>query len=75
LNDDYTPMDFVVMILQKIFHMNSAKAVQVMLTVHNQGKAICGIYPKDIAATKVNQVLSFARQHQHPLHCTMEIHE
>jgi len=72
LNDDFTPMEFVVMILEQLFGMNREKATRVMLAVHQQGKGVCGVYPKDVAATKVEQVVAFARQHQHPLACVME---
>ena len=72
LNDDYTPMDFVVAVLQTIFFMNREQATQIMLKVHREGMGVCGIYPKDVAATKVEQVVSFAKQHQHPLQCVME---
>jgi len=72
LNDDYTPMEFVVLVLQKFFKMGREKATQVMLKVHQEGKGVCGLFPRDIAATKVEQVCSFARQHQHPLQCMME---
>lgn len=72
LNDDYTPMDFVVMVLQKFFSMTREQATQVMLKVHREGMGVCGIFPKDVAATKVEQVSSYARQHQHPLACVME---
>jgi len=72
LNDDYTPMDFVVAVLQTIFTMNREQATQIMLKVHREGMGVCGIYPKDVAATKVEQVVSFAKQHQHPLQCVME---
>lgn len=72
LNDDYTPMDFVVLVLEKLFHLGREQATLIMLKVHREGKGICGVYPKDIAATKVEQVLAFARQHQHPLQCVME---
>ena len=72
LNDDYTPMDFVVAVLQTIFTMNSEQATQIMLKVHREGMGVCGVYPKDVAATKVEQVVSFAKQHQHPLQCVME---
>lgn len=72
LNDDYTPMDFVVVVLQKFFHMSRERATTIMLTVHRQGRGVCGIYPRDIAATKVEQVTAFARHHQHPLACVME---
>lgn len=71
-NDDYTPMDFVIDVLQKFFSMDNDKANQVMLTVHYQGKAVCGVYSRDIAETKVMQVNQYARAHEHPLLCTME---
>jgi ATP-dependent Clp protease adaptor protein ClpS len=72
LNDDYTPMDFVVVVLQKFFGMNREQATVVMLQVHRAGKGICGVFPHDVAATKVEQVSAFAQQHQHPLACVME---
>jgi ATP-dependent Clp protease adaptor protein ClpS len=72
LNDDYTPMDFVVEILEKFFGMNREKATHVMLTVHIHGKAVCGIYTRDIAETKAAQVNEYAREHQHPLLCDIE---
>lgn len=72
LNDDYTPMDFVVGVLQRFFGMDREKATRVMLAVHHDGKGLCGIYPRDVATTKVEQVSGFARQHQHPLACVME---
>jgi len=72
LNDDFTPMEFVVEVLQQLFHMNREKATQVMLQVHTQGHGVCGVYTKDVAATKVEQVLQFAKAHQHPLQCVME---
>lgn len=72
LNDDYTPMEFVVAVLQRFFGMDRERATQVMLKVHTEGVGICGIYPKDIAGTKVEQVTRFARDNQHPLQCTME---
>ena len=72
LNDDYTPMDFVVMVLQKFFALSREKATQVMLKVHKEGIGVCGVYPRDVAATKVEQVKSYAKQHQHPLQCVME---
>ncbi len=72
LNDDYTPMEFVVMVLQRFFGMDRERATQVMLKVHTEGVGICGVYPKDIAGTKVEQVTRFARDNQHPLQCTME---
>jgi ATP-dependent Clp protease adaptor protein ClpS len=72
LNDDYTPMDFVVMVLQKFFSLSREKATQIMLKVHREGAGVCGVYPRDVAATKVEQVTAFARQQQHPLRCVME---
>ncbi len=72
LNDDFTPMEFVVIVLQKFFGMGREKATQVMLAVHREGRGVCGLYPRDIASTKVDQVCSFSRQHQHPLQCVME---
>lgn len=72
LNDDYTPMDFVIVVLQKFFGMDRERATRVMLQVHKEGMGICGVFPRDIASTKVEQVVSFARQHQHPLACVME---
>ncbi len=72
LNDDYTPMEFVVVILQKFFLMTREKATQVMLRVHREGMGICGIFPKDVATTKVQQVVGYARKYQHPLQCVME---
>jgi len=72
LNDDYTPMDFVVGVLQRFFGLNRERATQVMLKVHREGMGVCGIFPRDVAATKVEQVKSHAKQHQHPLQCVME---
>jgi ATP-dependent Clp protease adaptor protein ClpS len=72
LNDDFTPMEFVVIVLQQFFSMDRERATRVMLQVHTEGSGVCGIFPKDVAATKVEQVVSFARQHQHPLACVME---
>ncbi|MEL7449684.1 MAG: ATP-dependent Clp protease adapter ClpS [Pseudomonadota bacterium] len=72
LNDDYTPMEFVVDVLQKIFSMDRTKATRVMLEVHTRGKGVCGLYTYEIAETKVAQVNAYSRQHQHPLLCTME---
>ena len=72
LNDDYTPMEFVVDVLERIFGMNRTTATRVMLEVHTKGKGVCGVFTYEIAETKVAQVLGFARQHQHPLLCTME---
>jgi ATP-dependent Clp protease adaptor protein ClpS len=71
-NDHYTTMDFVVEVLMKIFHMSAAQATQVMLDVHKQGFGVCGVYPLDIAATKVTQVHDMARSRQFPLKCTYE---
>jgi ATP-dependent Clp protease adaptor protein ClpS len=72
LNDDYTPMDFVIVVLQKFFAMNREQATRVMLQVHQKGIGVCGVFPKDIAVTKVAQVSTYAREHQHPLACVME---
>src|SRR4026209_1087489 len=72
LNDDYTPMDFVVMVLQKFFALSREKATQIMLKVHREGIGVCGIYPRDVASTKVQQVAAYSRKHQHPLQCVME---
>ncbi|MDR3427135.1 MULTISPECIES: ATP-dependent Clp protease adapter ClpS [Silvimonas] len=75
LNDDFTPMEFVVAVLQTFFSMQREQATVVMLKVHTEGRGICGVFPKDIAATKVAQVTEHARQHQHPLQCIMEVNE
>ncbi|MCP4042864.1 MAG: ATP-dependent Clp protease adapter ClpS [Gammaproteobacteria bacterium] len=72
LNDDYTPMDFVVLILEQFFSMPRDKATRVMLQIHTQGKGMCGQYTRDIAETKVLQVNNFSRENQHPLMCAME---
>ena len=72
LNDDFTPMDFVITVLQKFFGMDREQATRIMLKVHTEGRGLCGVYPRDIAATKVEQVAAFAREHQHPLACVME---
>jgi ATP-dependent Clp protease adaptor protein ClpS len=72
LNDDYTPMDFVVTVLQTVFAMSREKATQVMLQVHRQGMGVCGTYTREVASVKVDQVVDIARRHQHPLQCTME---
>ncbi|WP_068077385.1 ATP-dependent Clp protease adapter ClpS [Novosphingobium lentum] len=72
LNDDYTPMEFVVMCLKRFFHMDLEQATRVMLHVHQKGVGVCGVFPYEIAETKVNQVMDFARQNQHPLQCTLE---
>ena len=72
LNDDYTPMEFVILVLQRFFSLDTEQATRIMLKVHNEGRGVCGVFPRDIAATKVDQVSAFARQHQHPLACIME---
>ena len=72
INDDYTPMEFVVEILESVFGMERGKATRVMLEVHTKGKGICGVFSYEIAETKVAQVTSIAREQQHPLLCTME---
>ena len=75
INDDYTPMEFVVEVLELFFLMNREQATQVMLTVHTQGKGVCGVYTRDIAETKAAQVNQYAREHQHPLLCEIEASE
>ncbi|MDK3016981.1 ATP-dependent Clp protease adapter ClpS [Pseudodonghicola flavimaris] len=75
LNDDYTPMEFVVHVLERFFNMTHAQAFEVMLTVHKKGVAVVGVFSHEIAETKVGQVMDFARRHQHPLQCTMEKEE
>ena len=72
LNDDYTPMEFVVVVLQKFFAMTRERATQVMLKVHREGIGVCGVYPRDVASTTVQLVASYSRKHQHPLQCVME---
>ena len=72
LNDDYTPMEFVVMCLKRFFNMDLEQATRVMLHVHQRGVGVCGVFPYEIAETKVNQVMDFAKEHQHPLQCTLE---
>ena len=72
LNDDYTPMEFVIYVLQSIFKKNYEDAKTIMLTIHNEGKGICGVFPLDIAETKANQVVEFARINQHPLECKVQ---
>jgi ATP-dependent Clp protease adaptor protein ClpS len=72
LNDDYTPMEFVVLCLQRFFRMNMEEATRVMLHVHQKGVGVCGIFSYEVAETKVGQVIDFARQNQHPLQCTLE---
>ena len=71
-NDDYTPMDFVIEVLRRFFNMNEDKATDIMLAIHYKGKGLCGTYSAEIAETKVDQVLRFAKENQHPLKCTME---
>ena len=72
LNEDYTPMDFVIVVLQKFFGMSREQATRIMLKVHKEGAGICGVFPRDVAATKVELVTGYAREHQHPLACVME---
>jgi len=72
LNDDFTPMDFVVTVIQKFFGLDREQATRIMLKVHREGVGVCGVFPRDVAATKVEQVITYARQHQHPLACVME---
>tara|TARA_B100000029_G_scaffold326473_1_gene318927 strand:+ start:798 stop:1100 length:303 start_codon:yes stop_codon:yes gene_type:complete len=72
LNDDYTPMEFVVFLLQKLFHKNNDEATKIMLHVHQNGVGVCGVFPYEIAETKVIQVLETAKKNDHPLQCTME---
>ena len=72
LNDDYTPMEFVVLVLQRFFKMDMEEATRVMLQVHQRGVGVCGVFSYEVAETKVAQVLDFARQNQHPLQCTLE---
>ena len=72
LNDDYTPMEFVVYVLERFFGMGLDQATRVMLHVHQKGVGVCGVYTFEVAEAKVTQVMDFAREHQHPLQCTME---
>lgn len=72
LNDDYTPMEFVVLILQSFFNKNLEEATEIMMHVHRKGVGLCGVYTREVAETKVGQVLAAARQAEHPLQCTME---
>ena len=72
MNDDYTPMEFVILVLERFFKKSRAEATQIMLHVHQKGMGVCGLYPYEIAETKVVQVMDFARKNQHPLQCTME---
>jgi ATP-dependent Clp protease adaptor protein ClpS len=72
LNDDFTPMEFVVVVLERVFYKNREEATRIMLHVHQKGIGVCGFYTREIAETKVRQVMLFASQNQHPLQCTME---
>ncbi len=72
INDDFTTMEFVIEVLKTFFAMTQERATMIMLQIHNEGSAVCGVYPKDIAGTKVAQVMAFATQHGHPLRCRME---
>lgn len=72
LNDDFTPMEFVIIVLQKFFAMNSDRATNVMLHIHQRGVGVCGVFTYEIAETKVGQVMDFSRRNEHPLQCTME---
>jgi len=72
LNDDYTPMEFVILVLERFFAIGHSQATEIMLTVHKKGLAVVGVFPHEIAETKVSQVMDFAQRHQHPLQCTME---
>ncbi|WP_091960945.1 ATP-dependent Clp protease adapter ClpS [Marinospirillum celere] len=75
LNDDFTPMEFVVEVLIRFFHMDMEKASQIMLAVHTEGKATCGVFTRDVAETKAALVVDFARENQHPLMCNVEVAE
>ena len=72
MNDDYTPMEFVILVLERFFKKSKAEATQIMLHVHQKGMGVCGLYPYEIAETKIVQVMDFAKKNQHPLQCTME---
>ncbi len=72
LNDDYTPMEFVIHVLQRVFRLSIEDATQVMLHVHHKGVGLCGVFPFDVAETKVTLVMDYARKHEHPLQCTLE---
>ena len=72
INDDYTPMEFVVLTIQRFFNKSLEQATQIMLQVHTKGVGVCGVYPRDIAETKMNQVIKYARDSQHPLQCLVE---
>lgn len=71
-NDDYTPMEFVIYVLENFFGQSPERATQIMLKVHTEGRGICGLFPRDVAQSKVDQVMDFAKKHQHPLMCGME---
>ena len=73
LNDDYTPMEFVVETIERFFNKSREQATQIMLKVHTEGAGVCGVYPKDTAETKMNQVLTHAKESQHPLQCVIEL--
>ncbi|GLR63121.1 ATP-dependent Clp protease adapter ClpS [Marinospirillum insulare] len=75
LNDDFTPMEFVVEVLMFYFHMDMEKATQVMLDVHQKGRGVCGVFSKDVAETKAALVIDFARENEHPLMCNVEVAE
>ncbi|MGB0627303.1 MAG: ATP-dependent Clp protease adapter ClpS, partial [Alphaproteobacteria bacterium] len=72
LNDDYTPMEFVVMVLERFFEKQHEEAIKIMLHVHQKGVGVCGVFTYEVAETKVTQVMDFARKHEHPLQCTLE---
>jgi len=72
LNDDFTPMEFVVIVLERFFYKNREEATRIMLHVHQKGLGVCGLYTREIAETKVRKVMAFAQEHEHPLQCTME---
>lgn len=72
LNDDYTPMEFVILVLERFFNKSSEEATQIMMHVHQKGVGVCGVFTFEVAETKVQQVMDLARQHQHPLQCTLE---
>ncbi len=73
INDDYTPMEFVVETIQRFFNKTREQATQIMLKVHTEGVGVCGVYPQDIAETKMNQVMTYAKEAQHPLQCVVEL--
>ena len=72
LNDDYTPMEFVVLLLMRLFNMSQESAEQVMIHIHTRGLGVCGVFPREVAETKVRQIMELAHENQHPLQCTME---